>query len=151
MQLGVRAMAIGVAMLVFAGAAPAASGALLPGLGGSATEGEDDPFACGGEAPTVTNCITKTVPYVAGMSHGFEWGVESSPYTGTLVSKVTHANGAHTVTCNLQDGILLGGVCTGSGTWPASLASFAHECWSYDLNTTTLGGSGSWLCHVHST
>ena len=103
--------------------------------------------------PTGVDDVPNTLPvHTRGgstVSHGFTGMV--GVYTGTVESTLqwvtqAGAQGARNFKCNYSNGVITG--CQGSGSFPPVGAVFAHVCKSYDLGTTTPGGSGHWGCSL---
>ena len=135
---------------------------------------EEDNANCGGIAPADTSCSTGSHLRGGGGFFGPGSG-ENCPsafntqlpgYTGTLKMDIVyqiHNAGpgqVRTNTCNFSNGVVLSCIVTGVNppTYPGAANGVAtllgvpvvtiydHHCTSYNLGTTTPGGSGPWMC-----
>lgn len=135
---------------------------------------EPDLANCGGTAPAETECGTGQHLRAGGGFFGPGSG-EGCPgscntalpgYTGTLRMDITYLihpagpNQVRTLTCNFNVGVVLSCAVTGAvpPNYPSVVGSLArqfgipfatiydHDCTSFDLGTTTPGGSGPWMC-----
>lgn len=131
---------------------------------------EDDLANCGGTAPATTSCGTGQHLRAGGGFFGPGTG-EGCPsacntalpgYTGTLKMSIIYAihnsgpNQVRVNTCSFNAGVVLSCVVTGAAPprLPSALESagirfptvYDHTCESFNLGTTTPGGSGAWMC-----
>jgi hypothetical protein len=116
---------------------------------------------CGGTAPAISECDTGLHLSLELQSTGF-FPEEFPGYTGTVESKevwitpVTDAlvpEGELVWRCDVQDGAFSDchsqSVLPGPLAFPPAGTIYRHTCASYDLGTTTPGGSGPWQCFVN--
>lgn len=122
-----------------------------------------NPTTCQGTAPATLKCNTNgalgelnihpalghtrgaNAAGTGGVSHGINLPLPS--YTGTMESRLDHAQGNRVFRCNVSGGIFLG--CNpGVGSFPPENSIFGHSCQSYALRTTTPGGVGTWSCRL---
>lgn len=106
--------------------------------------GEETPelSACSGYAPLITECKNEHTVH-NDYGHTCTGGPD---YTGTIVSNAYFSPDIQsTVTCHYVDGELQERTVDNPGFF-ISESRFTHTCTSYDLRTTTEGGSGVWSC-----
>lgn len=134
---------------------------------------EEDLANCGGTAPATTECDTGTHLRAGGGFFGPGTG-EGCPnacsttlpgYTGTLKMNIIYLvhpagpNQVRTNTCNFSNGVVLSCIVTGAAppAYPVAggllqsagvgfVTAYDHTCQSFNLGTTTPGGSGPWMC-----
>lgn len=124
-----------------------AAGLVVAGSTVVARPGAAPAAVCTGIAPQTTSCTTGIH---AGMllqpGHG---GIGGPGYTGTLESRLTliaDTTKVRSSRCDYVDGVEVG--CVSDGYRPNPREAFRQDCYSYNYATTTLGGSGPWLCEV---